>query len=64
MLTVNASSRARISRYQQPGNEKRMLALLGGDLDAWLSARPETAREFMRVYPANWLTTNPVGKKS
>lgn len=64
LLTVNANSHALISRYQQPGNEKRMLAILNeGAVDAWLSARPEKAREFMRAYPANWLTANPVEKK-
>ena len=63
LLTVNANSHALISRYQQPGNEKRMLAILNeGAYDAWLSTRPEKAREFMRSYPANWLTANPVEK--
>ncbi|WP_096697880.1 SOS response-associated peptidase [Polaromonas sp. AER18D-145] len=65
LLTVNANSHALMSRYQQPGNEKRMVAILNeGAADAWLSARPEKAREFMRAYPANWLTANPVEKKS
>lgn len=65
LLTVNANSHALMSRYQQPGNEKRMVAILNeGAYDAWLSARPEKAREFMRAYPANWLTANPVEKKS
>ena len=64
LLTVNANSHALMNRYQQPGNEKRMLAILNeGAFDAWLSARPEKAREFMRAYPANWLTANPVEKK-
>ena len=63
LLTVNANSHALMSRYQQPGNEKRILAILNeGAYDAWLSARPEKAREFMRSYPANWLTANPVEK--
>ena len=63
LLTVNANSHALMSRYQQPGNEKRMLAILNeGAYDAWLGARPEKAREFMRSYPANWLTANPVEK--
>lgn len=63
LLTVNANSHALMHRYQQPGNEKRMVALLNeGAYDAWLSARPEKAREFMRAYPANWLTANPVEK--
>ena len=63
LLTVNANSHAVMSRYQQPGNEKRMLAILNeGAADAWLSARPEKAREFMRAYPANWLIANPAEK--
>ena len=63
LLTVNANNHALMSRYQQPGNEKRMLAILNeGAYDAWLSARPEKAREFMRAYPANWLTANPIEK--
>jgi putative SOS response-associated peptidase YedK len=63
LLTVNANNHALISRYQQPGNEKRMLAILNeGAYDAWLSARPEKAKEFMRAYAANWLMANPVEK--
>lgn len=63
LLTVNANSHALMSRYQQPGNEKRMLAILNeGGYDAWLGARAEKAKEFMRAYPANWLTANPVEK--
>jgi putative SOS response-associated peptidase YedK len=63
VLTVNANSHALMSRYQQPGNEKRMLAILSeGAYGAWLSAPPEKAKEFMRAYPANWLTANPVEK--
>jgi putative SOS response-associated peptidase YedK len=63
LLTVNANSHALLHRYQQGGNEKRMPAILGeGTYDAWLNARPEKAKEFMRAYPANWLTANPVEK--
>ncbi len=63
LLTVNANSHALMSRYQQSGNEKRMLAILNeGAYDAWPGARPEKAREFMRAYAANWLTANPVEK--
>jgi len=63
LLTVNANSHALMSRYQPPGNEKRMLAILNeGAFDAWLGARPEKAKEFMRAYPANWLLANPVEK--
>jgi putative SOS response-associated peptidase YedK len=64
LLTINANSHALMHRYQQPGAEKRMPAVLGeGTYGAWLTARPEKAREFMRAYPANWLTANPVQKK-
>lgn len=64
LLTINANSHALMHRYQHPGSEKRMLAILGeGTYDAWLTARPEKAREFMRPYPANWLTANPVERK-
>jgi putative SOS response-associated peptidase YedK len=64
VLTVNANNHALMSRYQQPGSEKRMPAILNeGASDAWLSARPEKAREFMRAYAANWLLANPVEKK-
>ena len=65
LLTVNANSHALIHRYQQPGSEKRMLAVLNeGAYEAWLGVRIEKAKEFMRQYPANWLTANPVEHKA
>ncbi len=65
LLTVNANSHALMHRYQQPGTEKRMVAVLNeGAYDAWLSVRYEKAREFMRAYPANWLAANPVETKA
>jgi putative SOS response-associated peptidase YedK len=65
LLTVNANSHALLHRYQQPGAEKRMPAVLNeGAYDAWLHTRVEKAGEFMRQYPANWLTANPVEKKA
>ena len=64
LLTVNANSHALLHRYQQNGNEKRMPVILGeGAYDAWLHAKPEKAREFMRAYSASLLTANPVEKK-
>ena len=64
LLTVSANSHALIHRYQQPGSEKRMVVILNeGSVDAWLGVRHEKAREFMRAYPANWLTANPIEKK-
>ncbi|MEQ1658236.1 MAG: SOS response-associated peptidase family protein, partial [Hylemonella sp.] len=63
LLTVNANSHALMHRYQQPGSEKRMPAILNeGAYEAWLGARPEKAREFMRAYAASALTANPVEK--
>jgi len=63
LLTVNANSHALMHRYQHAGSEKRMPAVLNeGAYEAWLSAPPDKAREFMRAYPANWLTANPVEK--
>ena len=64
ILTVNANSHALMHRYQHQGSEKRMPAILNeGSYDAWLTARQEKAREFLRAYPANWLTANPVERK-
>ena len=65
LLTVNANSHALMHRYGQPGSEKRMLAILNeGAYGAWLNtAQPEKAREFMRAYPAEGLTANPIAKK-
>ncbi len=64
LLTVNANSHALLHRYQQPGAEKRMLAVLNeGAFDAWLGARVDKAKEFLRPYPATQLTANPVEKK-
>lgn len=63
LLTVNANSHALMHRYGHGGTEKRMPAVLNeGAYDAWLAAHPEKAREFLRAYPANWLTANPVQK--
>ncbi len=64
LLTVNANSHALMHRYEQPGSEKRMPAILNeGAYSAWMTApHPEKAREFMRAYSAALLTANPVQK--
>lgn len=64
LLTVNANAHALLHRYQQPGAEKRMPALLNeGSYGAWLHApQPERARELLRAYPASALLANPVQK--
>ncbi len=65
LLTVNANNHALLHRYGQPGSEKSMPAILNeGSYDAWLTARQEKAKEFMRQYAAQWLTANPVEKKA
>ena len=65
LLTVNANNHALLHRYQQPGSEKSMPAILNeGAYDAWLTARPDKAKEFMRQYAATALTANPVEKKA
>ena len=65
LLTVNANNHALLHRYGQPGSEKSMPAILNeGAYDAWLTARPEKAKEFMRQYAAQWLLANPVEKKA
>ncbi len=61
LLTVDANGHGLMHRYAAPGAEKRMPVILNeGAYDAWLSALQSKAREFMRAYPANWLTANPV----
>jgi putative SOS response-associated peptidase YedK len=65
MLTVNANSHALMRRYQPAGNDKHMPVILNdGALDAWLHARVEKAKEFMRPYPAQSLAANPVESKA
>ncbi len=65
LLTVNANNHALLHRYGQPGSEKSMPAILNeGAYDAWLKARPEKAKEFMRQYAAQSLLANPVEKKA
>jgi putative SOS response-associated peptidase YedK len=65
LLTVNANSHALMHRYQNPGSEKRMPVILSeGAYDAYLSARPEKAKEFMRPFAAERLHANPVERKA
>jgi putative SOS response-associated peptidase YedK len=65
LLTVNANNHALLRRYGPPGSEKNMPAILNeGAYDAWLTARPDKAKEFMRQYAAQWLTANPVEAKA
>ncbi len=65
LLTVNANNHALLNRYQQPGSEKSMPAILNeGAYDAWLTARQDKAKEFLRQYAPQYLTANPVENKA
>lgn len=65
LLTLNANNHSLLRRYQQPGSEKRMPVVLNeGAYGAWLTARMEKAKEFMRPYAAEWLAANPVEGKA
>lgn len=65
LLTLNANNHALLNRYGPPGGEKSMPAILNeGAYDAWLTARHDKAKEFMRQYAAQKLTANPVEKKA
>ncbi|MFZ4285567.1 SOS response-associated peptidase [Variovorax sp. HJSM1_2] len=65
LLTVNSNSHALMRRYKPAGNDGFMPVILNeGAVDAWLTVRIEKAKEFMRQYPANWLTANPLETKA
>jgi putative SOS response-associated peptidase YedK len=52
-----------MNRYGQPGNDKAMPAILNeGAYDAWLNAKVNKAKRFLRPYPAEKLRANPVEK--
>ena len=63
LITINANAHALMNRYGHPGSDKSMPAILNeGAYDAWLQAKVAKAREFLRPYPAQKLTANPVEK--
>ena len=65
LLTVNANNHALLRRYGPPGSEKSLPAILNeGAYDAWLMARPDKAKEFLRLYAAERLLANPVETKA
>ncbi|MFB0964110.1 MAG: SOS response-associated peptidase [Patescibacteria group bacterium] len=58
MLTVNADVHPFMNRYHKPDDEKRMVAILDeAEYGAWLSCRPSDARDFLRQFPADRLTS-------
>lgn len=60
----DASPSALLHRYGPLGCEKNTPALLNEDVyDAWPSARPMKAKEFIREYAAQSLLVNPLEKR-
>ncbi|MEX8193024.1 SOS response-associated peptidase [Comamonas guangdongensis] len=63
LITINANAHALMNRYGHAGNDKAMPAILNeGAYDAWLNAKVNKAKEFLRPYPAEKLRANPVEK--
>ncbi|GGH65031.1 hypothetical protein GCM10010975_32410 [Comamonas phosphati] len=63
LITINANAHALMNRYGHGGNDKAMPAILNeGAYDAWLQAKVNKAKEFLRPYPAEKLRANPVEK--
>ena len=63
IITINANAHSLMNRYQAPGSEKSMPAILNeGAYDAWLDSSAAKAKEFLRAYPAQKLLANPVEK--
>jgi putative SOS response-associated peptidase YedK len=54
-ITINADAHPLMSRMHKPGDEKRSLVVITpGELEDWLSCRDtETARSFLRLFPAD-----------
>lgn len=63
MLTINADTHPMFKHNHRPGDEKRMVVILPfGAFDAWLTAKPAEAGDFMAPYPAEKLVAEPVTK--
>lgn len=60
-LTVNADAHPLMKRMHRPGDEKRSLVIVpADDYDDWLACRdPETARSFLRLFPAALMEARP-----
>ena len=65
LITVSAQAHGLLNRYGPPGADRRMPVILGeGAHAAWLSTPVAKAKEFLRPYPAQSLTANPVEHKA
>lgn len=63
IITVNANAHALMNRYGHAGNDKAMPAILNeGSYDAWLNAKVNKAKEFLRAYPTE-AARQPCGKR-
>ena len=63
LLTVNANSHALMHRYQQPGSEKRMPAILNeGAYDAWLERPPREGPGVHARLPGQLADRQPGGE--
>ncbi|HYD80327.1 MAG TPA: SOS response-associated peptidase family protein [Paucimonas sp.] len=63
MLTINADAHPLYSRYNAPGDEKRMPIILRPDqYDAWLHCSADEAPEFFARYSAELLVAQPSPK--
>lgn len=56
MLTVNADDHSFMRQFHKPGDEKRMVVILGEeDYDPWINASAEESRAFLNQYPSDML---------
>lgn len=58
-ITINADSHSLMRRFHDPNDEKRSLVIVvPEEYDAWLQCKDvEIARSFLRLYPAEKMTT-------
>ncbi len=58
MLTVNADQHAVMEHFHKPGDEKRMVVILGNhQYGDWLHAPVDATHEFLQRFPAEQLVT-------
>ena len=56
MLTINADAHPLMQQFHKPGDEKRMVVILAPQhYQAWLTAAPAAAPDFLQAWPAERL---------
>lgn len=61
MLTINADTHSLMRHMHKPGEEKRMVVVLDpDDYEDWLHSSTETAYQWLRQFPADRFTAEPV----